>query len=53
MVETFTRSEDDQRTVRDRIARLRARAKRIKEDGGVGDVTGVLLGILDLLGDEL
>ena len=42
-----------QRTIDAKIERLRARVKRIKEDGGVGDYVGVLLGILDLLGDEL
>jgi hypothetical protein len=38
------------RTVEDKITRLRERVKQTKADPGV---TGVLLGILDLLGDEL
>ena len=46
--------ETAQRSMNDKIARLRARTKQMAQD----DVTkivvaGILLGILDLLGDEL
>jgi hypothetical protein len=47
-------SERDDRTVEDKIERLRRRAKRLAQDDTSSIVTvGILLGILDLLGDEL
>jgi hypothetical protein len=47
--------EERLRTVDDKIARLRKRIKRIKDRGTTVEIeiSGVLLGILDLLEDEL
>lgn len=43
-----------QRTIEASIERLRQRAKRLaKDDTSAIVVVGILLGILDLLGDEL
>jgi len=46
-------ADDLERTTEAKIARLRERVKRLKEDGGAVNCIGVLLGILDLLEDEL
>ena len=46
----MARSEYDERTTQDRIARLRQRLKDAPVDA---NVRAILLGILDLLGDEL
>lgn len=44
----------EQRTINDKIARLRERVKRHENEPGRDKfIVGVLLGILDLLGDEL
>jgi hypothetical protein len=54
MADAFVRSESDQRTVDDKIARLRARLKNAKwYEGEPARLANVVLGILDLLGDEL
>lgn len=45
---------DEQRTADDKIARLRKRARRLADsDSKMIDVANLLLGILDLLDDEL
>lgn len=52
--QNFERSAEDQRTVNDKIARLRTRAKRLAQDDVAKIVVvGILLGMLDLLDDEL
>lgn len=44
----------DERTVRDRIERLRRRAQRASQDDPATIVlVGIILGLLDLLADEL
>jgi hypothetical protein len=46
--------DDHQRAISNKIERLRRRAKRLAQDDlHAIVVVGILLGILDLLGDEL
>lgn len=53
-MKTFERPAEEQRTVDGKIARLRERVKRLAQDDPHAIVVaGVVLGILDLLGDEL
>lgn len=49
--QNFERSAEDQRTVDDKIARLRNRVKQAAQLNP--ELRGLLLGILDLLDDEL
>jgi hypothetical protein len=50
----LVRAGGEQRTIDDKIARMRTRIKRLAQDDTRAIViAGILLGILDLLADEL
>lgn len=50
----FVRPEDAQRTIDAKIERLRQRIKNAKwYEGEAARLANILLGVLDLLGDEL
>lgn len=50
---TQARVSDSERTTHDRLQRLRERCRQAQRDNTEDPMPGIMLGVLDLLGDKL